>query len=562
MSLRVVLLHVALIATTITVGVSFSWIDGFVVAGAGLIVQGAGRRLWAVAAAVLFTVSFPPYCWATWWLCLAPLVWIWREWEPKQSLGHQGAEAIAIGFAMGWLSTGFVRAGVPSWGWLLHGCACLVFSLQIVGIALAIRLMRNRPIVVAATLTALVAVGCEALQAWWGLVWSVTSLSLPLADTPVAQWARWVTPLGVAGILYWVNFLVVPDWRATKAWLRWLGPATAVGIAVVAWFGGRMIRDATSVEPMPFSVMLVQPHLKGEEDVPWRPWIELDRLTQASLDQKGPVDLIVWPESCLSVSRLDDPTSGPGGAANDFGHRLTLGGFSETLLLRYRTNCLLGVAMWQRGMESRYGLQVPVARRYNCGCLIARSGETTCHEKQALVPFREGLPAWLEQVSWVRGRVLPFFQLKADLTASNRFRLLPFRDQRDQERTIAVSICYEAFLFWLPQYRDQEDVDAIVHLVYDGVWHDHGEVIERQILACRYRAIETRKWNLVCSTWAGTTIIDPTGRIVGQLPTEPGVLRSDFVDRPVVRGRIRLGCDTPSQKAWQNCRFSIGGGVR
>ena len=182
--------------------------------------------------------------------------------------------------------------------------------------------------------------------------------------------------------------------------------------------------------------------------------------------------------------------------------------------------------MWKRTTETRFGLQVPKIERYNCGCLVSRSGEITCHEKQALVPFEEGLPPWLDQ-AWIRGRLLPLFQMDAELTAGKRFRLLSFRGHNDRERTIAVSICYESFLPWLPQYKKQSSVDAIVHLVYDGHWHDHPEVIERQILACRYRAIETRRWNLVCSTWTGTTIIDPTGRIVCQLPPKPGVLRSD-----------------------------------
>ena len=68
---------------------------------------------------------------------------------------------------------------------------------------------------------------------------------------------------------------------------------------------------------------------------------------------------------------------------------------------------------------------------------------------------------------------------------------------------------------------------AIVHLVYDGYTVEHPGMIQRQVRACQYRAIETRKWNLVCSTWSGTAIIDPSGRIVRQLPARAGVLRSD-----------------------------------
>jgi apolipoprotein N-acyltransferase len=352
--------------------------------------------------------------------------------------------------------------------------------------------------------------------------------------------------------------------------LRWMGPLTALGIGATAWFAGKLIADATHASAMPFSVMLVQPHLTGEKEVPWRPWIELDRLTQASLDQEGPVDLIVWPESCLSISSPDDPTGQPGDGTHNFKDGLTVADFSETLLPRYRTNCLVGVALWRRAIEPRYGLQVPVARRYNCGCLVQASGAASCYEKQVLVPFREGVPAWLEEAPWIRSHFLPFFQLKGELTASRRFRLLAFRDQHNKERKIAVSICYEAFLFWLPQYQDPGDVEAIVHLVYDGVCHNHREVIQRQILACRYRAIETRTWNLVCYTWTGTAIIDPAGRIVAQIPSEPAVLRSDFIDRSVICRSIQSEGKTPfrdfafrdGEGRHENLGSRVDGGVK
>lgn len=545
MPLRIVLPHAGLVAATILIGLSISWIDAIVFAGAAFAVQGTARRLWAVGTVALFTASFPPYSWPTYWICLAPLVWIWREPQPRQSLARQVLESLALGFAMGWLSTGFVRTVIPAQGWLLHAAACLLYSLQFVGIALAIRALQNRPVVVAAALTAVVAVGCEALQAWCGLVWSVTSLSLPLAATPAAQWAAWITPLGVAGILYWVNFLAMPDRRAKGVWGRWFEPITAACIGATAWFGGMLIVSEKDVAPLPFSAMLVQPHLCYEENVTWRPWIELDRLTRASLGQEGPVDLIVWPESCLSVSPLDETASDGGSGAGDFEHRLTVADFEATLRPRYETNCLAGVAMWKQAVETRYGLQVPTIRRYNCGCLISRSGQIACYEKQVLVPFKEGLPAWLGGTE-MRGRILRLFGLEPGLSPGDRFQTLSFRDRRGRDKTIAVSICYEAFLFWLPQYRGCQDVDAIVHLVYDGGWRDHREVIERQILACRYRAIETGKWNLVCSTWSGTAVIDPAGRIVRQLPPEAGVLRSNSVDRPVGSGNIQLGCETSS----------------
>lgn len=498
------------------------WADGVVLAVLILSIRGGVRSLLAVGTVVLFVAAFPPFSWPTFWFCLAPLVWIWREWQLRRSPARNILEAMAVGFSMAWLSTGFVRDAVPAWGGALHGVACLVFSLQVVGLMIAIRFLRDRAVPLAAAMMAAVAVAGEFLSANLanGVVWSVTSISLAAADTPVAQWASLVTTFGVSGILYFVNFLFALNTSASFA-RCWTGPILGVGIAGCAWVGGSLLELRTLVEPMPFSVMLVQPHLRFSANTPWRPWLELDSLTQSSLQHAGRVDLIVWPEGCLSSSHHENSEA----LVADVTTHLTVQEFAQTHQPRYQTSCLVGVPMWKRETIERYGLMVTEGRRYNCGYLVSGPSEITCHEKQALVPFKEGLPGWLDQ-GWIRGRILPALQLNASFTPGSEFRVLSFRDHDQQKRVIAVSICYESFLPWLPQYRGSRAAEAIIHLVYDGDSVEHPGLLQRQILACRYRAIETRTWNLVCSTWSGSAIIDPTGKVIAQLPATSGVLRT------------------------------------
>lgn len=288
---------------------------------------------------------------------------MWRDHKLEMSSLRLTTEAVAIGFAMEWLSTGFVRAGLPAWGWLVQALACLVFSLQFLAVAVTIRSMRRQPMVAASAATAVVAVVGELLEAWCGVSWSVSNFSLTVGNTPLAQWSRWITPFGVAGLLYLVNFLLIPNPCADRK-RRWIGPVIGAGVLGVAWCGGGLIAAHTSVAPLSFSVMLVQPPLV-------------------------------------------------------------------------------------------------------------------------------------------------------------------FHDLRGNQHGIAVSVCYESFLPWLPQYRRSANEDAIIHLVYDGKTAEYPGMIQRHIRMCQFRAIETRKWNLVCSTWAGTSIIDPTGRIIRQLPPVAGVLRTD-----------------------------------
>ncbi|MEZ6034947.1 MAG: nitrilase-related carbon-nitrogen hydrolase [Planctomycetaceae bacterium] len=492
------------------------------IAGPVLIISGITRQLLAVGTGILFTVSFPPYSWSTSWFCLAPMMWLWRDKALQISRRRLVVEAVTIGFSMAWLSTGFVRDTLPAFGSFVHAAACCVFSMQFVGVAIAIRVSQNQPIVVAAAVTALVAVAGEFVKASFGLSWSIANIALTVGATPLAQWSRWITAFGVAGLLYFVNFLMYLD--HSKCFIRrWIGPALGVLVLSAAWIGGDLIEKNTTFTPLSFTALLVQPHLKVIDDKPWQPWLNLDQLTKAALLERHNVDLIVWPETCLTESWSHE---------RDLLHdneltQLTPWAFSRLCTPSYKTNCLVGAVMNERGTTQRYGLEVADVRRYNSGCLVSRSGNICRHDKLDLVPFKEGLPGVLD-TAWIRKQILPGLQFNQPLAYGKSYAPLCFHDSVGKQHSIAVSICYESLLPWLPQYRESPTVEAIIHLVYDGNTADHPGVIQRQLLACQMRAIETRKWNLVCSTWMGTSIIDPTGKIVRQLPPVAGVLRTDM----------------------------------
>jgi apolipoprotein N-acyltransferase len=177
----------------------------------------------------------------------------------------------------------------------------------------------------------------------------------------------------------------------------------------------------------------------------------------------------------------------------------------------------------------RYGLDLVENRSFNCGCLVSDSGAMSWHEKLDLVPFKESLP-WYLDFDWFRDQVLPKFRFEARMTPGNGYGPLTFETRNGSRKSIAVSVCYESFNPGLPQYSKNPNVDAVVHLVYDGHYAENTGMMERQLLACRYRAIETRKWNLVCSTVSGTSMIDPAGRVVRRLDGVPGILSVSSVN--------------------------------
>jgi apolipoprotein N-acyltransferase len=148
------------------------------------------------------------------------------------------------------------------------------------------------------------------------------------------------------------------------------------------------------------------------------------------------------------------------------------------------------------------------------------------HEKLALVPLKEGIPQCVDGL-WFRRTVLPQFGCEAPLTAGNKYQTLALTTRQGQTVQVAVCICYESLHSGLPQFSPAHPVDVIVHLLYDGHFASHPEWIERHLMACRSRAIETRTWSLVCSTCAGSAMIDPRGRILGRQPAAERTLRSD-----------------------------------
>jgi apolipoprotein N-acyltransferase len=370
---------------------------------------------------------------------------------------------------------------------------------------------------------AFAATSSEVLQAWIGITWSILNVAFAVVDTPIAQLSAMLTPFGVSGIVYFVNFLVAED-RNFDGLRRWRGPMLSLFVLTAAWSGGLLLRSNVDVQPLSFTAMLVQPHQQGNPSIPWTPWLALDHLTRKSLDEDGPVDLIVWPESSLSES-FSFPQAERGGVSPT---RLSLQQFARQFQPVYGTNCLVGVGIVRSETENKYGYQLPTIRRYNCGCLVTASDKAVCHEKRVLVPFREGEPDWMASPE-IRKWIPDALKLTAQFTPGRDFRVLRFTDGRDKSRTIAVSVCYESFFPWLPQYHTQTPVDAIVHILYDGDAIVDSTVLQRQIEACRFRAIETRTWNLVCSTLAGTAIIDPTGCVVRELPPVARVLRTDVL---------------------------------
>jgi len=481
---------------------------------------GGVRFVWWVilggASVALLTASFPLWNLPTWWFCFAPLLWLWGTGSDSVSGYRVAVEAFVIGFIISWLPTAFMREVVPAGGCYLQAAFCLFYALQMIALAFAIRFFRGKPVMISALCLSATAMLAEILQYRFGLAWPVTAICLPVASTPLAQWAAVITPFGVSGLLYLINFLLVID-PTKQGLMKWRGPGAALLLFVCAWSGGLLISRAVVVTPLPFSAILVQPHLVHSEGENWTGWRDLDRLTDEALSNTSPVDLIIWPEACLSLSKMPEGSFTPISSPRSLNAAVfSVQDFAQILLPKYQTSCLVGVPLSQRRMITRYGLEMPESRLFNSACLISPEGKVSVYSKRLLVPVKEGLPDWLD-TAFVRQKMKSLFGWNPRLSAGENFHLLDLKTKNDKTKKLAVAVCYELFLPGLPQYRQTSGADAVVYLMYDGIIADHPAWSQRLLQACRYRAIESRKWNLCCTTWAGSAIIDARGNVVNQL---------------------------------------------
>jgi apolipoprotein N-acyltransferase len=467
--------------------------DDAVVLAVFILVTGGGLRSGVGLASILaFVSAFPPLQWPLYWVCFAPLAWLWRETQPIN--GSWVRESFGVGFAMCWLSSPFVRGDFPKFGVLIQGLASTLFGIQMMAIAAGLRWFRNRSVFWSAPVVGLAATRCEVVRVFV-LRWPLLALGFPAASTPLAQWAHYASPFGVSFLLYLINFLLCPSgpkWKTLRAWLPTLA---ALVCGALAWFGGERIAARVPVNPIPLSVLLVQPNRlvpASSQDLNRDGSVAclLDGLTRSALREGPPVDLIVWPET--SIRRAGERLSLLGATESQTGSdEPTLNWFYHNLAFDYRTPCLVGAVV-----------QESDGRRFNSALLITPNGQMSRYDKRILVVGAE-----------------------SNYTPGRNYRCLPLVTREGRDLSLGVSICYEIHFPWLPQYLAINRPDVMLHLNNESRYRDYPGQHGHGTWACQYRAIETRTWQIVCATWTRSAVIDPRGTVRVLLPAKSSTLR-------------------------------------
>jgi apolipoprotein N-acyltransferase len=492
---------------------------------------GGGKRSVAFVSTVFLSwAGSPALNWPTYLFCLTPLAWAWRTASPRR---WRAWEAFLVGFVMAWTGGAFMRDGMPSLVPLSYVAGCCLFGLQWVVIAATLSLTSGHRPLRAALAVASVATTCEVLQAVYGLPWIFMALALPAANGPLAQWAHWLTIFGVSFLLYLINFLWPLD-RWAVGLRRWRPPLAAAALLGLGWAGGLWIARGVEVRPLPFTAILVQPRGAPGAAGRWGDEPPLDEslrtLTRSALSRAQNVDLVVWPESSYS-GLLYWPEPPPWAGAPPPSPE-TKGGGHPGHVTDWRDGaCRLGedpsIATARNPPSLLLGATVVTGgpSRHNSACLVAPRGGLSRYDKLKLVPLTEGIPSWLDFNS-LRQHVWPLLGVEGRDRPGDFYHPLTLETGNGSEVNLGISICYEMYFPWLPQYQSASTPDAIIHLANES-WARGAPALARyENMACQYRAIETRRWQLLCTMRGNSAVIDPRGVIVNALHGRAGVIRT------------------------------------
>lgn len=298
-------------------------------------------------------------------------------------------------------------------------------------------------------------------------------------NTPVAQWAAFVGPVGLSILTMALALLPIVAGRVTAA---------RVGLALLLlaglWLGG-VARLAQTEAPraQQVRVRLVQPN--ATQALKWQPgmWdVFLDRQMAANAaPAEQPLDLIVWPETAVPY------------LLEDAGFI-----FDEARAASGDVPMVLGV---QRAEGSLY---------FNSLVALDRAGAVIAsYDKHHLVPFGEYIPF---------GDVMARFGISAfaaqagnGYSAGLGVRVLDL----GRAGMVLPLICYEAVF---PQdLRAAERADWIVQITNDS-WFGNLAGPWQHLAQARLRAIEQGLPLLRAANTGVTAVIDAKGRVLQSLP--------------------------------------------
>jgi len=488
----------------------------------------------ALSSGVLFALSFPDY--SLGWLAfvaLTPLlIAIVRS--------RRGREA----FILGWLSQTVAWLMMVPWvvrvmshyGGVPYPTGVLVFValallLGLYGGFFALIVFWMRPGVRFRTWL-LIPMAWAAIE--YARTYLLTGFPWNLIASAIVDYRPFVQIDRAAGP-YMVGAMVVLV-SAVFAWLisqtaprihRTLVAIALVAFAFIWWATGyvaaKMI-ERPSAEPQIVAALL-QPNISQE--MRWNQenivaiYDRMMRMTSVAISKGATV--IVWPESTVPLSY----------ATTDF-YRTAI----EAISARSGVDIILGSVAEDPSQPNRL---------WNAAFLVS-GGRTTGHyDKIRLVPFGEYVPL----------RKMLFFAEKL-VHAVGEFAF--GTNDRPLRGILAYgpAICYEIVFPQITRTQVRNGADVLVTITNDA-WYDGTSAPRQHLNQARLRAIEDDRYLLRAGTTGISAHIDPTGRILQEIPMgREGIIYARVQPRRTITPYVRYG----DWFAWVACLTVIIAAVR
>lgn len=445
----------------------------------------------AAASGALLVLGFAPFGW--WPLVpvgLLGLLFVLREGSPRAGLARGwlfGAGLLGVGVF--WIRISLNEFGNMD-GWIAHLLTALFVAAMALYYGLLGWLVRRLDRGPAWLLPLLLLPGLYVLLEWlrgWlftGFPW--LNLGYTQIDGPLAGYAPLVGVHGVGLLLLLTAGLLWLLPRGSQR-SRWASTLTLL----VVWGGGLILQRVEWTEPSGPGLRAAVVQASIPQAIKWNP----DQLVMtietywALTEPHLGVDVIVWPETAIP----------------EFLHAVR-----EVLIdpladraRREETEIVLGIPL----MEPETG------RYFNALISIGRHEDH--YAKRHLVPFGEFLP--------FKGALGPLVEL-FEVPMSDFSRGMAERPLlRVGDHLAGVSICYEdAFPTEVSQALP--DAEFLINVSNDA-WFGDSLAPHQHLEIARMRALENQRFLLRATNTGISAIIDPRGRVLGQVPS---FVRGDF----------------------------------
>jgi apolipoprotein N-acyltransferase len=251
-------------------------------------------------------------------------------------------------------------------------------------------------------------------------------------------------------------------------------------------------------QPRALTIGLVQSDLYGISQTEQRARAHAHHLDLSRrLLEKGPVDLLVWPEAAYG---------------NGVRGELPLDG--QLIQQELTTPILFG--------STRYVQLDGISRTSNSVFLVDEQRKLSgVYSKNKLIPFSEYLPfesLLTEHEDMVR-KVFPEYQR---FVAGQSLKALELAGHK-----ISTPICYEAVMPDLVREMVVQNQSELLVSVANDSWFGESKEPYIHLAMARLRAIEHRRWFVRATNGGISAVINPSGRVVNSVPLgEEGVRRS------------------------------------